>query len=176
MIRSISAIAKHGGHLEGFLAALNGQTTSSTPIINYCHGFKEGLKILTSLAPTNNYCHGLKEGLETLISSAPTNNHCYSLKKGLETLTSSALTNNYRYVFRESLKTQLMTTTFTSFISNSNISDIMPSSIKPAKTGYVLGYGHCWHSKIKDSILAAFRLCKYIWKVIMCIVVISKGY
>lgn len=157
------------------MAALNHQTTSSTLTINYCHGFKEGLETLTSLTPTNNYCHGLKEGLETLTSSTPTNNYCHSLKKGLRTLTSSASTNNYRYMFRKGLEIQLMFTTSTSFISDFNISDIMPSSIKLVKMSYVFCHSYCWHSRIKDSILAALRLCKYTWKVIVCIVVISKG-
>lgn len=72
-------------HLEDFLAAPKDQTTSSTLIINYYHGFREGLEILTFSAPTNNLCRGHREEQETLNSSTPTNNHYCGFRERLDT-------------------------------------------------------------------------------------------
>lgn len=155
-IESVSATAEHGGHLEGFLATLKGQTTSSTPIINYYRGLREGLEILIFSISTNNHCRGLRKGLETLIFSAPINNHCCNLK--------------------EELETQLGSKTSTSFVCGSNIPNIKPSSIEPAKIGNALWHRHCRRSGIKDLIPAACSLYKYIWEIILCIVLIGKEY
>ena len=137
-IGSVFATAEYGGYLEGFLATPKGQTTSSTPTINYCRSLREGLETLTSSTPTNNHCCSLRERLETLILSAPTNNHCRGLRKGLKTQISSAPTNIYCRSRREELETQLVSTISTSFVSGSDIPEDIPSRIELAKTGYVL--------------------------------------
>lgn len=129
----------------------------------------------TSFAPTINSYHNLRERLETLTSSTPTNNHCYDLKERLEILISSAPNNNYYRGLREGLEIQLVSTTFTSFVSSSNIPNIISSSIEPAKTGNTFWHRQCWRSWIKDSIPAAHSLCEYIWKVILYIVLTSKA-
>ncbi len=141
-IGSVSATAKYGGHLEGFLAMPKGQNTFSTPTINHCRGLKEGLETLTSSALTNNHCRGLREGLETLTSSTPTNNYCHGLREGLEI--------------------QLVSMTSTSFVSGFDIPEDTSSSIEPAETGYALWRRHCRHSGIKNLTPTTRSLCKYI--------------
>ena len=91
-IGSVSAIAEHDGHLEGFLATPKSQITSFTPIINNCRSLREGLETLTFF---NNHCCGFKEELETLTFFALTNNHCRNFRKRLENQISSFFTNNY---------------------------------------------------------------------------------
>ncbi len=154
-IGSASATAEHGGYLEGFLAVPKGQTTS--------------------FALTINHRRGLREGLETLTSSTSANKHCRSLREGLETVTSSALTNNYCCNLREGLKTQLVSTTSTLFVSDSNIPENTPSSIGLAETGYALWRGHRQRFGIKDLTQAARSPCEYIWEVILCIVLTNNG-
>ncbi len=127
-IRSTSATVEHGGHLEDFLAASKGQTTSSAPTINYYCSIREGLETLTSTTPTNNNHRGLREGLETLTSSTPTNNHWRGLREGLKTRNSSTPTKNHRRNLREGLEIQLVSTTSISFVSDSNIPEVIPSS------------------------------------------------
>lgn len=104
MIGSVLATAKYDGYLEDFSTALKGQTTFSTPIINYCYGLRERLEILTSFTFTNNYYRSFRKGLKTLTFSAPTNNYCRSLGEGLGTLISSASTNNYCRGLKEGLE------------------------------------------------------------------------
>ncbi len=172
-IGSASATAEHDGHLEGFLAVLKGQTTSSTPNINHYRGLREGLETLTSSTPANNHCRGLREGLKTLTSSTPTNNHRHGLRERVETRISSAPINNHCCDLREGLETQLVSTTSTSFVSDSDIPENTPSSIEPAETGYALWRGHRRRSGIKDSIPATRSLCKYTWEVILCMFLIG---
>ncbi len=174
-IRSTSATAEHGGHLEGFLAAPKGQTTFSAPTINHRHGLREGLETLTSSTLANNHCRSLRVGLETLTSSAPTNNHRRGLREGLEIRTSSAPINNQSRRLREGLKIQLVSTTSTSFVSGSEIPEDTPSSIESAETGYALWRGHCRRSGIKDSTPAACSLCEYTWEVILYMVLTGSG-
>ncbi len=147
---------EYDDHLKGFSAVPKGQTTFSTPTINYYHGLREGLETLTSFTPTNNHCHSLREGLEILTSFAPINNHCHGLRKELETRTFSAPTNNYYRSLKEGLETQLMSTTSTSSVNGFDIPEVIPSSIEPVKTGYSLWRGHCRHFGIKDLTPATF--------------------
>ncbi len=160
-IGSALATVEHGGHLEGFLAAPKGQTTSSAPIINHHRGFREGLEILISSTSTNNHRHGLRKWLKTLIFFALINNYCHSLREGLETQTSSAPTNDHRHGLRKGLETQLLFTTSTSLVSGSDIPEDTLSSIEPAETDYTLWRGHRWRSEIKNSTPTARSLCKY---------------
>lgn len=126
--------------------------------INYCHGFREELETLTSSTPTNNHYHGLKVGLETLTPSAPINNYCHGLRKGLEILTSSTPTNNHCCNLKESLETPLMSTTFTLFVSDSNIANIISSSIELPKTVYTLWCGYCQYFRMKSLTPATCNL------------------
>lgn len=146
---------EYDGHLKSFLATPKSQTTSSAPIINHCYSLKKVLETLTSFALVNNHYRGLRKGLETLTSFVPTNNHCCSLKEGL--------------------RTQLVSTTFIWFISGSDILENTLSNIELAKTGYTLWHRYCRRFRIKDLIPAACNLCKYIWKVILYIVLIDDG-
>ena len=117
-IRSTLATTEYGSYLEGFWAASKSQTTSSALIINYCHGLRKGLEILTYSASTNNHCHGLR--------------------KGLEIQTSSALINNYCHGFKKMLEIQLVSTTCILLVSGFNIPEDIPSSIESAKLSYAL--------------------------------------
>ena len=97
----------------------------------------------------------LREGLKSqLIFSAPTTNHCRRLRKGLET--------------------QLASTTSSSSVIDSDISEVIVSSIEPSETGYSLWRGHRRCSGIKNSIPAAQSLCKYTWEVVACMVLTDK--
>ncbi len=153
-IGSVSATAEHGGHLEGFSAALKGQTTSFALTINHCRGLREGLETLTSSALAKNHCHSLIEGMEIRTSSAPTNNHHRSLKKELET--------------------QLVSTTSTSFVSGCDIPENTSSIMELAETGYAFWHRYRRRSGIKDLTLAGSNLCKYTWEVILYIVLTSN--
>lgn len=147
---------EYDSHLESFSATSKGQITSSALTINYCHGFREGLKILTSFAPINNHCRGLGEELETLNFSAPTKNHYCGL--------------------REELETQLVSTTSILFVSGSDILDLTLSSIEPSKTGYALWCGHCRRSEIMNLTPTICILYEYTRQVILCMVVIGKRW
>ena len=60
-------------------------------------------------------------------------------RKGLKSqLTFSAPTTNHCRRFREGLETQPTSTTSTSLIIDSDISDVIGSSIKPSEVGYSL--------------------------------------
>lgn len=160
--------------MKGFLIISKSQTTFFAPIINYCHDLKKGLKTQTSFTPAINHCHSFRKVLETLTSSTPTNNYYYGLKEGLETQIFSALINNYCYGLRKGLEIKLISTTFTLFVNNFNITKNIFSNIEPAKIGYTFWREYCWHFKIKDLILATYNLCKYIWKVILYMILTSN--
>ena len=107
--------------------------------------------------------------------SAPKTKHNL-FKKGLKSqLTSSAPITNYRRHLREGLETQPVSTSSTSLIIDSDISDVIGSSIEPSGTDYSLWHGYCRQLGIKDSILAARSLCKYTWEVVACMVLTGKG-
>ena len=92
-------------------------------------------------------------------------------------LTSSAPSTNHCCLFREGLETQPACTVSISLIIDSDISDVINSSIKPSRTtGYSLWRRHCRCLGIKDSIPATCSLCKYTWKVVGCIVLTGKGH
>ena len=154
-IGSASAIAEYDGHLESFLATPKSLTTSFAPTINHFRSLREGLEIQISSAPTNNYCCGLKKRLEIQTFSTPTNNNRRNLREGSET--------------------QLVFTTSISFSNGFDIPEDSLFSIKHAKMGYVLRCEHCWYSEIKNLTPAICNLCKYIWKVILCMVLTSNG-
>ena len=108
-------------------------------------------------------------------SSASTAKHNL-LREGLKSqLTFSAPTTNHRRRLRKGLETQPASTTSTSLIIDSDISDVAGSSIEFSETGYSLWRGHRRCSGIKNSIPAACSLCKYTWEVVACMVLTSKG-
>lgn len=150
------------------------QTTFFAPIINHCHGFREGSEILTSSTLTNNHCHSLRDGLETLIFSILTNNYYCSLKEKLKILIFSISINNHCHNLREQLEIQLIGTIFTLFGNNSDIPKIISSSIRLAKTGYAFWHRHYWLSRIKDLIPTICNIYKYIYKIILYRVLIDK--
>lgn len=110
-----TVIVEYSDRLESFLVMPKDQIIFFTSTINHYYNLKEGLETLTFSTPTNNYCSGLRKKLETLISPTSTNNHCCNLKKGLET--------------------QPAFTTFTSFVSNFDILDIILFSIELFEIG-----------------------------------------
>lgn len=88
--------------------------------------------------------------------------------------TSSTSFVKYCCRLKKRLETQLEFTNSTSFVSGSDIPDITPAIVEPSKTGYTLWRGHYRRLEIKDSTPAACSLCKYIWKVILCMVLTGK--
>lgn len=72
------------------------------------------------------------------------------------------------------MEIQLIFTIIILFVSGFDIAEDILSNIKPTKTSYVFWHEHCWHFEINDLILAAINLYKYIWKVILCIVLIGN--
>lgn len=115
-MRFASATVEYASYLKSVLTAPKTQTTSFAPTINYFHGLREGLEILTFSISTINHYYNPRNELEIVTSFALTNIHCHSLKKGL--------------------KTQLVSITFTSNVSGSDIPNVTLSSIKPTKIGY----------------------------------------
>lgn len=108
------------------------------------------------------YSSCVKENLENFlarpksqtISFAPFINYCRHLKKRLETQSES--------------------TTFISFVNGSDICNIRLAATEHHKINYALWHRHCWLLKIKYSIPAACFLYKYIWKVILYMVLIGN--
>lgn len=111
---------------------------------------------------------------DQIIFSASTINHCRSLRKRLETLTSFTLTISHCHGLREGLEMQPVFTISTLFVSGFNISDVTPFSIEPSETGYVLWCGYCQYSNMENLTPATCSLCKYIWKVILFMILIRK--
>lgn len=69
---------------------------------------------------------------------------------------------------------QPMFTTSTSFVSGSNIFNVTLSSIEPPRTSFALWHAYHQHSGIKNSTPTNCNLCKYIWEVILCMILIGK--
>lgn len=73
----------------------------------------------------------MREKLESLLvmprsqatSSTPLINHCHCLREGL--------------------KIEPESTTFNSFVSGSNIPDLILASVKPLEAGFIIWQGHC---------------------------------
>ncbi len=61
-----------------------------------------------------------------------------------------------------------MSTTSTSFVCGSDIPEDTPFSIESAEKGHALWRRHRRRSWNNDSTLTACSLCKYIWEVILC--------
>lgn len=89
-----------------------------------------------------------------MTSFAPTTNHCRRLREGFET--------------------QPVSTVSTSLVIDSDISEVISSSIELSETGYFLWRGYCHYSGIKNSIPGIQNLCKYTWEVVLCMVLTGK--
>ncbi len=62
-----------------------------------------------------------------------------------------------------------------SFTNASDILNVTPVPLDASAPGHPLWRGYRHHSGIKDSTLAAHSLCKYIWEVVICMVLTGKG-
>ena len=113
--------------------------------------------------------------MESQSASSTTTAKHNLLRESLKSqLTSFAPTTNHRRRFREGLETQLASTASTSLVIDSKIPEVPGSSIEPSGMGYFPWRRHCCCLQIKNSIPAAQSLCKYIWEVVVCMVLIRK--
>lgn len=91
-------------------------------------------------------------------------------------ITSFALSINCCYCLREGLEKQPESTTSNSFINGPNFSrDFASTTVKAPKTGFAMWRGHCLQSRIKDLTPTASSLTKFPEKVIVCMILTSKG-
>lgn len=107
-----------------------------------------------------NHHHLIRECLKSYLFF----NHCQSLE------------TQPRFNQQHNLVSQPATTVFSSFTNVSIISDeVIPLFNKAFDIGYTLWRRHYHCTEIKESTLAVCNLCKYIRKVVACIVLISKN-
>ena len=87
---------------------------------------------------------------------------------------SSASSINHCRRLREGLETQLEFTNSTLFVSGPDILNITLAAAELLETSCILWRGHCRHLGIMDSTPTTYNLYKYIWKVILCMVLIDE--
>lgn len=87
---------------------------------------------------------------------------------------SSTFTTNYCRRLRERLETLPVSTASIFLVIDLYISDLTSLNIKLSEMGYVLQRRHCRFLEISDSILTAYKLYKYTWKIVVYIVLIGK--
>ena len=122
------------------------------------------------------YSNRPKEGLETQFASSASTTKHNLLKEELKSQwTSFTPTINYCRRLRKGLETQLAFKASTSLVIDSEIFNVTISSIQLSRKDYFLWHEYCCYSGIKDSIPTALNLCKYTWKVVVCMVLTGKG-
>ena len=128
----------------------------------------------------NHNCH-LQEGLKshlafTAFTSSGVTNPCRLIREHLK---SHPLSNHYQNLGTQTYPNKQQVsgsylTVFSLFINTSDIPDVTSLPTKASAIGYLLWRGYCYCLGIKNSISATCSLCKYTWKVVVCMVLTGK--
>lgn len=131
------------------------------------------------------YINCLRKRLESYLASTASTtsgniNHHYLIRKRLEFYLPSNHCQNLGTQLcvnqQQGSRSNSTTTTFNLFTNVSDIPEVIALPTKTPITGYFLRHEYCHYLKIKVLISVSQNLCKYTWKIVICMVLTSKRY